>query len=106
MKSVALFFAPFVAAVTVQLQQLLSEKTQNLPLFGAKVQISSPTFLGVLGIYVIMITILLSNYTVEIKIGNDKLAKKMTIAKALPTATTVYTIGLILGGQMLTFLLK
>ncbi|KXB07324.1 hypothetical protein AKJ52_00515 [candidate division MSBL1 archaeon SCGC-AAA382C18] len=105
MKSVALFFAPFVASVTVQLQQLLSEKTSNIPIFGTKVQISSATFLGVLGLYVMIITILLSSYTVEIEVGNDKLTKRMTIAKALPTATSVYTIGLFLGKQMLSFLL-
>ncbi len=105
MKSVALFFGPFVASVTVQLQQVLSEKTQSMPIFGMNVRISSPTFLGVLGTYVIIITLLLTVYTVEIEIGDDGPMKRMSIARALPTAITVFTAGLILGGQLMSILI-
>lgn len=105
MKSVALFFGPLVASVTVQLQQLLSEKTSGMPLFGSNVQISSPIFTSVLGFYVIAITILLTSYTVEIEIGNDGLTKKMELSRSLPTAIIVYTFGLLLGGQMLSILI-
>lgn len=104
MKSVATFFAPLVASITVQLQQLISEKTTGIPLFGSAVQISSPTFLGVLGFYVIVLTVLLSSYTVEIERGNDSLLKRMEIARTLPVAMVVFTIGLVLGGQMLSAL--
>ncbi|KXA90903.1 hypothetical protein AKJ57_03220 [candidate division MSBL1 archaeon SCGC-AAA259A05] len=105
MKSVALFFAPLVASITIQLQQLLSKKTSGMPFFGNEVQIPGPTFLGVLGFYVIVITVLLSTYTVEIEWGNDELMKRMTIARALPTAMTVFTIGLFLGDRMLSVLI-
>ncbi|KXA94115.1 hypothetical protein AKJ65_05320, partial [candidate division MSBL1 archaeon SCGC-AAA259E19] len=105
MKSVALFFAPLVASITIQLQRLLSEKTSGMPFFGSEVRIPGPTFLGVLGFYVVVVTVLLSSYTVEIEWGDDGLMKRMTIARALPTAMTVFTVGLLLGDRMLSALI-
>lgn len=105
MKSVAFFFAPLVASVTVQLQRVLSEKTSGLPIFGEGVQISTSTFLGTLGFYIITLTVLLSTYTVEIERGDDGLMKRMEIARGLPVAMTVFTFGLFLGQQMMKFLI-
>lgn len=104
MRSVALFFAPLVASITVQLQQLLLDKTRGMPLLGSSFYISSPTFLGILGFYIITLTILLSLYTVEIEYGDDGLMKRMILSKALPIAMTVFTLGLLIGGQMLSIL--
>lgn len=104
MKSVAIFFAPLIASVTIQLQQMLSKKTRGMPLFGSDVQISSSIFLGTLGFYMIILTILLSSYAVEIEWGKDRLMKRMSIAQTLPTAMIVFTLGLFLGNQMLKFL--
>lgn len=104
MKSVAVFFAPLITSVTIQLQQMLSRKTSGMPLFGSGVQISPSIFLGTLGFYVIILTMLLSSYAVEIEWGKDRLIKRMSIARALPTAMIVFTLGLFLGNQMLKFL--
>lgn len=103
MRSVALFFAPLVAAVTVRLQQFLSEKTAGMPVLGGT-HVSFQIFLTILGIYIVGLSILLSNYTVEIEWGDDQLIKRMTIARILPISMAVFTLGLIIGGQMLSFL--
>lgn len=104
MKSVTLFFAPLIASITVRLQQLLLDKTQNLPFFGAGVQLPSHTFLGVLGIYIIVLTLLLTNYIVKIEQGDDKVIKRINIAKTLPISLTVFTFGFIIGGQLISII--
>ncbi len=102
MKSVTLFFAPLIASVTVRLQYLLSRKTTNLPFFGAGVQISSSSFLGILGFYIITLTILLTHYIVEIEYGDDRVMKRMNLAQNLPISILVFTIGYVIGGQILS----
>lgn len=102
MKSVTLFFAPLIASVTVRLQQLLSNKTSDLPLFGSGVQISSSIFLGILGFYIISLTVLLTLYTVEIEHGDDKVMKRINLAQTLPISLFVFTIGYVIGGQILS----
>ncbi len=104
MKSVTLFFAPLIASVTVRLQGLLSDKTANLPFFGAGVQIPFATFLGILGFYVITLTILLTFYVVEIEYGDDRVMKRMNLAKTLPISMFVFTIGYVMGGQVLSIM--
>ncbi len=104
MKSVSLFFAPFVASVTVQLQRVLSEKTGSMPFFGGGVNISTPSFMAVLGFYIIVLTILLLSYAVEIEHGDDDLVKRMEIARGLPMAMSVFTLGLLLGQQIFSIL--
>lgn len=104
MKSVTLFFAPLIASVTVRLQQLLSNKTSNLPFFGNGVQISDSTFLGILGFYVIVLTILLTLYVVEIEYGKNKVMKRMSLAQTLPISMLVFTTGYVFGGQILSML--
>ena len=63
--------------------------------------ISPPAFLFVLGAYIVILTAILINYAVEIELGDDRLAKRMAIASALPVALGVFTAGAILGGQMI-----
>ncbi len=104
MKSVTLFFAPLIASITVRLQQLLLNKTQGLPLFGAGVQVSSHIFLGVLGIYIIALTLILTDYIVKIEQGNDEVIRRMNIAKTLPISLTVFTFGFIIGGQLISII--
>lgn len=104
MRSVGLFFAPLVASITVQLNRDLSKNTEGIPLFVTGSQTSQGVFLSILGSYVIVLTILLTIYTVEIKLGDDNLMKRMEIARSLPVSMTVFTVGLIIGDQMLSFL--
>ena len=100
MRSVALFFAPLVTSVAARMQGLLSSKTVSSGFLGST-EVSPPAFLLVLGIYIVILTVILINYVVEIELGEDRLAKRMAIASALPVALGVFTAGAILGGQML-----
>jgi len=100
MRSVAIFFAPLIASVTARMQGVLASKTASSAFLGS--EISPPAFLIVLGIYTLILAVLLTNYAVEIEFGEDRVAKRMAIASALPVALGVFTAGAILGGQMLT----
>jgi len=42
------------------------------------------------------------SYAVEIELGDDPLAKRVALARALPIALGVFTLGAVVGGQMLT----
>ena len=100
MRSVALFFAPLVTSIAARMQGVLSSKTAATGFLGST-EVSPPAFLLVLGIYIVLLTAILINYAVEIELGDDRLAKRMAIASALPVALGVFTVGAILGGQML-----
>lgn len=104
MRSVAIFFAPLITSIAARLQGLLSEKVASLDLF-LSAEISPPAFLFVLGLYIIILTVILINYVVEIELGDDGLTKRMAVAGALPVALGVFTAGAILGGEMVAFLL-
>ncbi|MFW5933012.1 MAG: type II secretion system F family protein [Candidatus Hadarchaeota archaeon] len=105
MKSVAFFFAPLVASVTVQLQRVLSKKSVEIPILGSGTKINNGMFLGIMGFYILALTVLISDYIVEIERGNDGLFKRRVMAKAVPTTLTVFTVGIYLGKRMLSFLL-
>ncbi|MFH1821166.1 MAG: type II secretion system F family protein [Methanobacteriota archaeon] len=104
MRSVALFFAPLVTSVAARLQGLLSSKTAVFGFFNSS-EISPPAFLLVLGVYIVILTAILINYSVGIELGDDRLAKRVSIASALPVALGVFTAGAILGGQMISSLI-
>jgi len=101
MRSVALFFAPFIAAMAARMQGLLASKTASVSFLGSGVGVSSAAFLFVLGFYVMLLSVILMSYAVEIELGDDPLAKRIAIARALPVALGVFTAGAIIGGQML-----
>lgn len=104
MKSVSIFFAPFVASITIKIQQVVSQNTSSMPIFGSGVQIPQSTFLGVLGSYTLILTILLSSYIVEIQEGDDRLRKLREISNNLPIAMTIFTFGLIIGEKAISFI--
>lgn len=104
MHSVALFFAPMVAAVTARLQELLTTKASGTPFLGGA-SIPFAALLGVLGFYVIVLTSVLISYSIEIERGNDEVLKHFAIARALPAAMGVFTLGIIISGQVLSFML-
>ncbi len=100
MRSVALFFAPLVTSISARMQGVLSSKVASTGFLGS-VEVSHPAFLLVLGIYIVILAAILTNYSVEIEIGKDHLAKHAAMASAMPIALGVFTVGAILGGQML-----
>ncbi|MBA7502409.1 hypothetical protein ES706_00993 [subsurface metagenome] len=102
MRSVALFFAPFIAAIAARMQGLLASKTALVGFLNEGARIPSAAFLFVLGLYVVLLTSILMSYAVEIELGDDPLAKRVTLARALPIALGVFTLGAIVGGHMLT----
>jgi Flp pilus assembly protein TadB len=102
MRSVALFFAPFIAAIAARMQGLLASKTASVGFLGSGTGVSSAAFLFVLGLYVVLLTAILMSYAVEIELGNDPLAKRAVIARGLPVALGVFTAGAAVGGQMLS----
>ncbi len=104
MHSVALFFAPLVAAVTARLQELLITKASDTPFLGGA-SISFAALLGALGFYVIVLTSVLTSYSIEIERGDDGVLKHFAIARALPVAMGVFTLGIVISGQVLSFML-
>lgn len=87
-------------SVAARMQGLISSKTAAVGFLGST-SISPPAFLLVLGIYIVILTAILTNYVVEIELGDDKLAKRVAIASAFPVSLGVFTAGAILGGQVL-----
>ncbi len=100
MRSVAIFFAPLVTSVAARLQGLLSSETAVAGFLGTT-SVSPPSFLFVLGVYIVILTSILVGYAIEIELGDDRLAKRAAIVSALPVALGVFTAGAILGGQMI-----
>lgn len=106
MRSVALFFAPFIAAIAARMQSLLASKTAPVGFWDSGTGVSSPTFLFVLGFYVVLLTATLMSYAVEIEIGDDPLAKRVALAWALPIALGVFTLGSVVGKHMITAIIN
>ncbi len=102
MRSVALFFAPFIAAIAARMQSFLASKTAPVSLWGPGTGVSSSTFLFVLGFYVVLLTATLMSYAIEIETGDDPVSKRVALARALPIALGVFTLGSIVGKYMLT----
>ncbi len=104
MKSVSIFFAPFVASVTIKIQQVVSKRTNVVPILGSGVQISQSVLLGILGFYTLALTMLLSSYIVEIEQGDDRLKKMREISNNLPIAMTIFSFGLIIGDKAISLM--
>jgi hypothetical protein len=101
MRSVALFFAPLIAAITARMQGVLASKNAA-SFLGSGSTIQPTTFLFVLGIYATLLAAILTLYATEIEFGDDPLAKRVALARALPIALVVFTLGAIVGEQLLT----
>jgi len=101
MRSVALFFAPLIAAVTSRLQGVLSSKPGVVSFLKAGASTSPAAFLLALGLYVVALVVILISYATEIEFGDDRLSKRMMIARGLPIAVAVFTISALMSGQLL-----
>ena len=104
MRSVALFFAPFIAATAACLQEALVAEASGIPFLGGETSMPPEVFLYVMGFYTIVITCIMMSYSVEIERGADSVMKTAAIARSLPTAMMVFTFGVILGKQVFSFI--
>ncbi|MEM2907941.1 MAG: hypothetical protein QXP65_01875 [Candidatus Hadarchaeales archaeon] len=104
MRSVALFFAPLIASVTARLQLALSSKASSIPFLSSGQSLSPPSFLLVLGVYVLLLTMILLSCAVEISVVEVSLKKRVIIARALPIAMAVFTVGALVSGQFVAAL--
>jgi hypothetical protein len=101
MRSVALFFAPLIAAATSSLQGALSSKSSVVPFLNAGASPSPPVFLLAVGLYVITLVLTLISYATEIEFGDDRLLKRVMIARGLPVAVAVFTTSAFMSGLLL-----
>ncbi len=109
MKSIAFFIAPLVLGITVALQKIIinalksvstTTGTQttvaNIPLvsFGDPTMLKNIpdaiTFVLIIALYVVEITLILIYFTSKIEEGENELATKISIAKSLPIAITLF----------------
>ena len=102
MRSVALFFAPLIAAVTSRLQGVLSSNPGTTSFLNTGTSPSPDAFLLALGLYVVALVVILMSYAAEIELGDDRLSKRIMIARGLPLAVAVFTISTLMSGQLLT----
>jgi len=105
MRSVALFFAPLIAAVTSRLQGVLSSNPGTASFLDAGASPSPDAFLLALGLYVVALVVILMSYAAEIELGDDRISKQIIIARGLPVAITVFTISTLMSGQLLAAIL-
>ena len=114
MKTIAFMIAPLVLGITSALQKVIvgalgsfggtgssqlsagQFSTVGIPMvsFGSPEMLAtmpdSTTFLLIIGLYVLEITLLLTYFTTKIDEGNNSLALKMNIAKTLPIAMILF----------------
>jgi len=110
MKSIAFFIAPLVLGITVALQKIIinalksvsttTAGTQttvaNIPLvsFGDPTMLKNipdaVTFVLIIALYVVEITLILIYFTSKIEEGENELATRISIAKSLPIAITLF----------------
>jgi len=62
---------------------------------------SPAAFLLALGLYVVALVVILISYATEIEFGDDRLSKRVMIARGLPVAVAVFTISALVSGQLL-----
>jgi len=109
MKSIAFFIAPLVLGITVALQKIIinalksvstTTGTQttvaNVPLvsFGDPTMLKNipdpVTFVLIIALYVVEVTLVLIYFTSKIEEGENELATKISIAKSLPIAMVLF----------------
>jgi hypothetical protein len=100
MRSVALFFAPLIAAVTSRLQGVLSLKSGAVPFLNSSASLPPDIFLLALGLYVVAIVVILISYATAIEFGDDQLSIRVMIARGLPIAVAVFTISVVVSQQL------
>jgi hypothetical protein len=100
MRSVAVFFAPLVTAITARIQGMLA--TRGGELLSSSMDPAGLTL--VMGVYSVILSVLLVNLVVELEHGNDQVIKRMSFAICMPLALGIFSVGWLLAGSLLGFL--
>jgi Flp pilus assembly protein TadB len=95
MKSTGILFAPLVMGITASLYVLLSKEFSAIP--GSTQLLSNDVFFMVIGIYLVLMVMITTYFSVGIEHGEDKVELKHSIGSAVPVAVLVYSFSLILG---------
>lgn len=99
MKSTGILFAPMVMGITASLYVLLSKEFSSIP--GSTQLLSNDVFFLVIGIYLILMVMITTYFSVGIEHGEDKVELKQSIGSAVPIAVLVYAVSLIFGQIMI-----
>jgi Flp pilus assembly protein TadB len=99
MKSTGILFAPLVMGITVSLYVLLSKEFASVP--GSIQLLSNEVFYLVIGIYLILMVIIITYFSVGIEYGEDKVELRYSLGNAVPIAVLVYAVSLIAGQFMI-----
>jgi hypothetical protein len=99
MKSTGILFAPLVMGITASLYVLLSKEFSAIP--GSTQLLSNDIFFLVIGIYLVLMVVITTYFSVGIEYGEDKVELKYSIGSAVPIAVLVYAVSLIVGQVMI-----
>jgi Flp pilus assembly protein TadB len=95
MKSTGILFAPLVMGITASLYVLLSKEFSAIG--GSTQLLSNDLFFLVIGIYLVLMVMITTYFSVGIEHGEDRVELKHSIGSAVPIAVSVYAISLIAG---------
>jgi hypothetical protein len=95
MKSTGILFAPLVMGITASLYVLLSRELGGIP--GSTQLLSNEVFFLVIGIYLILMVIVITYFSVGIEHGEDRIELKHSLGFAVPVAVTIYAFSLVVG---------
>jgi Flp pilus assembly protein TadB len=99
MKSTGILFAPLVMGITASLYVLLSKEFAAIP--GSTQLVSNDIFFLVIGIYLVLMVMITTYFSVGIEHGEDRVELKHSIGTSLPIAVFVYAVSLIAGQIMI-----
>lgn len=109
MKSTACIFAPLIAGVTIALSEVIAKILQNVAHSisrlppnvipgpaqispeGLELSIDPNTFMLAIGIYLILITTILTRFSTAIEHGGDKSQMMYELSRSLPTSVIVFS---------------
>ncbi len=88
MQTTGAFFAPIVLGVTCALYGLLTRAFSSIVVLG----MSPVTFLGVVGVYMLLAVAVITYFRVGIAHGRDPIEVRVQLAKAWPVSMAVFTV--------------
>jgi Flp pilus assembly protein TadB len=100
MKSTGILFAPLVMGITASLYVLLSREFADLP--GSSQLLTNEAFFLIIGIYLILMVIVITYFSVGIEHGEDRVELKHSLGFAVPIAVLIYSFSLVAGQFLIT----
>lgn len=106
MMSTAMFFAPIIMGITTALYKMMADVIENInienvpmmPFKIGKASVVDPNqFLLVIGIYLILTVIIIMYFCAGIAHGEDNVERKFLIGSAMPIATIIFTVAVLMG---------